>query len=566
MTKLDNASTVNGNLDISALNLTTYLPSTVFVRLDLTKSQVNFTNSSRKADFVGVKMPGTIEISGAPRNSAPTASQKPLTWIEGDAIKITGNTTFSNDTSLVASGDLTKVANATNIGGVKTPDVYAGIYVANGASLSTSTGKNLTLMQNGSYKAAADANAYGVYVANGGTIGNSTNSANLTLQQNGAITASGTGIASAVYVAGTIAQGGNVVIDQIGKISAEKNENAIGVKLISGGTLSAGANNLSINSGNKDIVLDGDITTKNLSVNAGGNLKIGSALTMAGDFNARAGGDYEIKNSVNAANVTVNTGGSLKINSDAKVTTDKFTARTWTDFAQYGTIIGKSLNGASVIKPTISIETSRDLTLASDVDAASLTLTAGRALKVNNNVTVDKFTAISTYGDITTKAKITSGSLFSATANKGNVTLDGQVIAATFTASAGGNITAINSDNQITTLGNLSGNTVKIYTFQTDPSNGAAPNVVKLNGNFQANNLSIVSSKNATNGTMYNLVGSSMTLASQDGKSSPNSWSFSGNDTSGSGKFTIPSVKIGARTKTLDAEGLYFVLNSTVTR
>eukprot|EP00731_Ephydatia_muelleri_P036482 Em0263g7a len=380
-------------------------------------------------DNVGVKSKGTVTINAAP--PAASAGSQTLSWIEGKNILVSKSASFGDNITLVASGDLTKVANASNIGGVKTPDIYAGIYVANGASLSTSTGKNLTLIQNGSFAATANANAYGVYVENGGRIGNSANAGNLSIQQIGAITATGTGNAAGVYVAGTVAQGGDVTIDQIGKISAGDKGSATGVNLIS------------------------DV----LPPMPGRDLIIGKDLNLTGDFTANAGGDYNINKSVSANKVTLNVGGSTTIKDSATVTTKNFDAqRIGIDFTQNGKIVG---NGSPSVLPTISINAGRDLTLANDVSAASLTLTAGRKVTVDNEVTAAQFQASATKGDVTTKAKITSNTSFSATTTEGNVVLDGQVIADKFTASAGGNVTAINPGNQIKNLGDLKGDTRK---------------------------------------------------------------------------------------------------------
>ena len=401
------------------------------------------TAAVTNATKYGIQSDGMITIIASPSSSSKYSN---LSWIVGGTVKVTGNATFGNDTTIVASGNLT------NMDAVSSPNIYAGIYVANGASLSTSAGKNLTLIQNGLFTAAANANAYGVYVANGGTIGNAGAAGTVTIRQNGAITA--TGNATGVYVAGTIAQGGNVVIDQIGKISSTGS--AHGVNLLSGATINAGTNTVSVNSGNQDIALNGTVTAAALTANAGSNLAISTVLKLSGDFSANAGGDVTVTNSITSDELSVAAGGHV------------------------------------------------------------------------------------TFANI-----VTTNS---------------------FAASAGGNVTAVNSDNQIKSLGNLTGDTVKIATFNTEPADEVGKTVT-LTGDIKANNLYLYSylgtnKSNEYYGTTYNLVGT-MKMSNQAGTLAPKLRYISGNDvtSSGNGYFTVQ----GQRGK-LDANALLNSLGLTVTR
>ncbi|MCX8505926.1 MAG: filamentous hemagglutinin N-terminal domain-containing protein [Alphaproteobacteria bacterium] len=451
VTTFEQNQTINGTFDTSSTNLDNYMPTGVYAGTYLPGS-ANFDATAIHyiAGNVGVKAKGTVTISGVP--SAPADGPSTLSWIEGDTIKVTGTATFGNDTTIVASGNLA------NMDAVSSPNIYAGIYVASGAALSTGTGKNLTLIQNGLFTAAANANAYGVYVANGGTIGNAGAAGTVSIRQNGAISATGTGRASGVYLAGTIAQGGNITIDQIGKISSTGSVN--GITLLSGATINAGANKLSLNSGNKDIALNGTITAAALAANAGSNLAISTVLDLSGDFTANAGDDVTVTNAVTANKLSASAGGHV------------------------------------------------------------------------------------TFGNIVT--------------------------ANSFAASAGGHVTATNSGNQIKALGNLTGDTVKIATFNTASADEVGK-TVNLTGDIKANNLYLYSyiganKSNEYYGTTYNLVGT-MKMSNQSGNLAPNSRFISGNDVQGDGSFSVLPVKEGVkRNSTLNADGLYNTLNATVTR
>ena len=116
-------STISGPMTIDG---NTFSDSTLVSKLSnerpgnigMGDSLVQTTNS------VGIKLGGDVSLSGAISNKLSNGTS--LDWIEGKTIKVANSASFDNDTTLVASGDLTKVANASNIGGVKHPIFMLG--------------------------------------------------------------------------------------------------------------------------------------------------------------------------------------------------------------------------------------------------------------------------------------------------------------------------------------------------------------------------------------------------------------------------------------------------------
>ena len=231
--------TIDGNFATSGnaptVRLDNYIPANIRA-IDVNDDQRTV------ADFTGIKAMGVVTINGTANGELSTDAQN-LAWIEGTSVKVTGNTTFNNSVTIVASGKFANIqqasaavaATATKAAIPAVTGIYAGITIE--ANLTTLTSaeaqqvNSLTLIQNasnvpdrktGNYSSGygADNNAYGVYVTSKGSLGTVDDSSNLTIIQNGDITAKGAGRAKGIYIAGSIYQDGATAYSN-GKIKAD---------------------------------------------------------------------------------------------------------------------------------------------------------------------------------------------------------------------------------------------------------------------------------------------------------------------------------------------------------